>query len=655
MKHFERPPSAAEQPEEIELETNKRIESPFESFKESEEGVLVSIAKKMGKRIAPVAAALSLFMGASSAYGSEVASEIESIKSVTKIEEVIKVPSLEPKFVEPDAKIAEVKNIPSHDSKSEYLFNKISFNVGGTIEKIPSLPIGFKEKYSLSTQEILSVSEAYGDTIRSSAHADDFFRSLGGINNLDDRRKVELLRGIGMGLNFQYNEDMVNNREYVAVSDEMMFQSLKAALKGEKLPGGICANIATFVEKSAKALGMESWIQDGLEQGGGHVIDGLVAGEGKEKEIVFLDGGDVTRTGTLNFSDAIGMREQFLGKVSTFETFIGDDKKVMYPVKSRAQEITSAFVGMQRPQKEVELLLGEGAIRKTVDGLEFALSPETRVLSLNSGHVGLSFSNYTDTFNNPYQSLRVANALRGGGHFKGERFGLDADATLMFLSVKNFKEGAVDFNSIASRVFANYIEEFHLTKGEYGELKARLGATLQAAISMAISSGSFLSQTQFSAETSAGVRLLYLDPQEKGQFYIGVSGVGREQQADFQTQRPTVVNAAKQFSLGAKLKVQEGLILGLDASHAAHDWGKATEAKAGVQTKLGSAEVGYKKEKSAYERFVPSTEEISGSVSYTDNPKFEVRIFGFKKTEQYKDVKPHDEYQGQVQFVLKFF
>ncbi len=635
MKHFERLPKPEEHVEPIRPETRERIESPFENFKETEEGILTDLARKMGKHVTPLIASLSLFIGASSAYAGENPSGVEIVERAQEAEEEV---------------------LTLHEPESEQLLNTISLSLGGTIEKTPSLPQGLQPEYYLTTGEKDFVLRTNRDMIERATNVKEYFDNLANINSLNDKQKVLALRVIGGMLYSEYNSDMAAKNESVSVSDDAMFQSLKAALNGEHIPGGICGNISTFVAKAARMMGKESWIQDTLEQGFAHAMTGVVVGEGKEKEIVFLDSLQSIRTGTLNFSDAIGIKERFSGWIAPFGTFVSDEKHVLFPVKSRAQEITSAFAGMQHTQEELESALGAGALKLKTNGIELALSPDVHTLSLNKSYVGVEVLNFSDTRDNPYQSLESANALKLSGKFGNERASIDADATIMRLSVKNFENGTADFNEVVARVFANYLDEFHLTKGEYGELRARLGATLQTAFSMPTTDVfTTFNNKDLSTESAVGARLIYIDPHEVGQFHIGASQLLRGQFSDFQAQRYIPHIASTEFSLGAKVKAHEGLIMGLDASHALHDWGKVTEVGAGIGTKLGAAEAGYKKEKSEHERFVPSTETISGSVSYTDNPKFEVRIFGFKKKEQYKDAMPHDEYEGQVQFILKFY
>lgn len=634
MKHFDQPPKLDEKEAVATPDARERIESPFEDFKETEEGVITGLAKKMGKRVTPLIASLSLFAGASSVYAGENPADIAMVDRSEETKEEVLAP---------------------REPESERLFNKISLTLGGTIEKTPSLPKGFQPTYYLTGPEMDYTIGQNWLSIENASSAKEYFNNLASLK-LSSQQKVFMLRVIGGNLYQNYNFDMVAKNETVNVSDDAMFQSLKAALNKEKLPGGMCGNVSTFVAKAARMMGMESWLQDTLSHGSGHIMTGVVADDGKNKEIVFLDGGDSFRTGTLNFNDAIGMRERIVGMAAPLQTFVADEKNVLFPVKSRAQEITSAFAGIQHTQEELESALGAGALKLKTNGIELALSPDVHTLSLNRSHIGVEVLNFSDIRNNPYQSLKSANALKVSGRFGNERASIDADATIMRLSVKNFENGTADFNEVVGRVFANYLDELHLTKGEYGELRARLGATLQTAFSMPTTDVfTTFDNKDLSTEGAMGARLIYIDPHEVGQFHVGASQLLRGQFTDFQTQKYVPHIASIEFSLGAKVKAHEGLIMGLDASHALHDWGKATEVKAGVKTKLGAAEAGYKKEKSDYERFVPSTETISGSVSYTDNPKFEVRIFGFKKKEQYKDAKPHDEYEGQVQFILKFY
>ncbi|OIP64399.1 MAG: hypothetical protein COV32_02050 [Candidatus Yonathbacteria bacterium CG10_big_fil_rev_8_21_14_0_10_43_136] len=83
------------------------------------------------------------------------------------------------------------------------------------------------------------------------------------------------------------------------------------------------------------------------------------------------------------------------------------------------------------------------------------------------------------------------------------------------------------------------------------------------------------------------------------------------------------------------------------------DSGESFSVQGGVEGEKFKGSVGYEKNHSGYERFIPSSEKIEVSVSYKSGPKWQVDFIGAKTTEKYKDAQSNDVYNAEVK--LKMF
>ncbi len=625
--------------EEAPSEPHEAIRAPaqFDALAHEEEGVIRAMARKAGKRLAPVAAALSLFVGASTAYGAEtVAAQAEEAPTAET-----------PALVEEGVK-------PKEESK---WFERISVAVSAPLEHLPKLPGSDRGRYDLTSAETLAAETGFKNAIYASASASEYFTNLSKIDYLSPQQKTDVLKRIGDVLYETYNEDMATKNEAVAVSDDVMFKSIKTLVEtGKRIPSGICGNISVFVAKAARSMGFESWVQDvSASGGGGHVIAGLVVDGDSGKEIDFVNGGNLVRAGTLNYRDALGVFERDEGRVNMFDSFVANEERVLTKVESKAQSVAESFVGIMPTQRAAEELLRAGAVVKNFNGLEVGLSPEVHTLKLTKDHIALQFANFENVRNDPYQSLRSLNSFSGTLNFQGEQYKVDLDTTFLHFSLDGLHNNRVDFSTLVSRLFAEYVDSRTLTKGAWGELKAGLGATFQGAMNVPLGEQNTFLGLRYLGEAALGAQLVYLDPHRVGQFHFGASDLARRQDSDAQRQKLTIARPSTRFNVGGDVKVADGLVLGFDATKQRTDWGGAFEAEVRAKTKFGAAEFSYQKEHSAMERFIPSTETLGGQLSYTGDPRFEVRVLGFKKTEQYKDATPHTEYEAKVVAVLRFY
>lgn len=479
---------------------------------------------------------------------------------------------------------------------------------------------------NLSKEEMESAHQTLKDAINNSANAKEFFVNLMNQKDvLNNLQKIILLQNLGISL--PYNYDMLDNRQFVKVSDDAMFSGLK-----DLKTGGICGNIHTFIIKAAEQLGIEAWLQSGEYGDTGHIFAGMVVEADGKKQIVFLNYGDLITTGTLNYRDALGVAERYMGNVGIFVSDIGDKDKYLFPIRSRALGIVERAVGIEDTADRLQEGLAK-TDKQPKPAFEIKISPDVVEIKLNNNALGLTIFNFHDAYDNPYQSLRDLRALRIGKHLPGELLNVDVDATILHMDVKNMQEGVVANEVIVARLAADYINSHDLTKEQYGNLLLNWGGTIQTAIAMQLAETHDL---QGSLEGEWGARLIYINPTDTNKFYMGASIRTRLQHGDMQDQEITIREVAKTFNVGATVKTNEVTVTNLEASVSTEDWGNKSKITSEVKSGDWSARAKYEKDWSKYERFIPSAEKMSAEVGYR-GPKYKIDILGFQNTEKYKD------------------
>lgn len=473
----------------------------------------------------------------------------------------------------------------------------------------------------------------------SSSNSSEFFKMLQE-TEINESQKLALLQKLGHDLNKTYNYDMLEENKYMLVSDEKMFESLKLYFEtGEIDPGGICGNIHTFLVKVAQNLGMEAWLQNGLvdnEDLPSHVWAGLVAkgADGKE-QIVFLDYETLIPTGTTNYRDALGIAERYHQQISAFNSYVGTTKKILFPVKSLAQEKIEEAAGVKGSGKILSERLEHGKIVRE-QGLNIKLSNETQEIKFSKDFLALAAIHYQDS-GNPYQSLESLNALRASLRLGKEKFGLEFDTTFLNLNIKDLGEGVLAQREIINRLNLDFINSHQFNKKDYEKFVLSYGASLEVASRLIL--GKFVEPSEFAdsfLEGAVGLRLTYFDPNNLGKFFVETTDSLRLQLNDFQNQELILKQAAIKLKIGAALKVREGTLLNLESAVSKLDSGKKYEASIGAETKKIKGKIGFQKMFSEYETFIPSSGKISAEFGYKigDKPKGEIIIFGSKSKEE---------------------
>lgn len=621
--------------------------------------------EKFKNSVANLLLAFSLFAGASSAFAGE-----------QKIDKDLPAMGEEQQVIQIRGKVNEKNNIAVFDW--EKVSKKIGISIGATNEDVKEFHaeaiapfwnadiVGFAVTEARSEfYKGVTGTDAYQSKyfnyqlMENSQDSSDFFTNLSVLSQkgpvgLNDKQKALALQQLGALLNETYNYDMFDSGERVEVSNDKMFEALKNQYyyQGTDNPfkSGICGNTHTFLTRTAEGLGLEAWLQSGSLPRGAHVWSGMVLGSGAEKQIAFLDYGMLIPTGTLNYKDALGIAERYHQSASIFTSFVGNETEVLFPVKSRAQETIEKASGVEGAGNKLEKNLETGKVEKGDTGVEININQEVKKIKLTSNNFGLIFFDFKDSFNNPYQSMADMNAWRVHANAKGENLGVEADATILHMNIKDLYGGSVSKEAIITRLAGEYIDKKQLTKGEYGKFLLNFGATFEGAVKFP-TEGRALEGV--AGEGGLGARLIYLDPSNLGKFYVGASEVLRGQASDSQNQKTIVKETAKNFVVGGEIKVFEGNITNIEVGKKDLDWGKSLSIKGGVEGETFKGNVGYEKKMSDYERFVPSSEKIEVGVSYKGGPMWEVDVIGAKTTEKYKDAQSQDIVTGEVK--LKMF
>lgn len=527
-------------------------------------------------------------------------------------------------------------------------YGKINYGVTGQDSKFYT---------GVTTEDAFNAYFVASGAINYSKNSEEFFSNLKGFSQkgagLNDKQKAVAMQFLGGYLNETYNMDMFNTGTHIQVSNDSMFNAVKDSFYTYGKPtvkSGICGNNHTFLVLIAESMGIEAWLQSGSVPGGAHIWSGMILGSGEERQIVWLDGETLIPTGTLNYKDALGIAERYHQSVSVFTSFVGNETEVLFPVKSRAQEIIEKAGGVEGAESQLERNLEIGEVEKSDTGVEININQEVKEIKLTSDNFGLVFFDFKDSSNNPYQSMADMNAWRVHANAKDENLGVEVDATVLHMNIKDLYGGSVATEAIITRLAGEYIDKKQLTKGEYGEFLLNFGATIEGAVKIPVEGGALKSA---SAEGGLGARLIYLDPNNVGKFYIGASEVLRGQTSDFQNQKAIVKEATKNFVVGGEVKVFEGNVINMEVGKKDLDWGKSLSLKGGMEGETLKGSFGYEKSSSDYERFIPSSEKIEVGITYKGGPRWEVDVIGAKTTEKYKDAQSNDVYNAEVK--LKIF
>ncbi|MDO8604485.1 MAG: hypothetical protein Q7K40_03785 [bacterium] len=623
--------------------------------------------EKFKKKSANLLLALSLFASASSAFASEQNTDKE-------------LPAVgEEGYSQARDKKSSKNQIADFDWQK--IATKIEISIGTTKEEVNGKHLesispwwdkttaeGIMESKSefykgVTLADVYEYTQSQFNAILGSSSASEFFINLpasqkGGFS---EKQKVMILQDIGYYLEKTYNKDILNSGEFVAVSDDKMFKALRGQVDYyyPDTTSGTCGNIHTFLVKTAESLGVEAWLQGGSFLGdegkSNHIWTGLAVGEGEQKQIAFLDYGTLVPTGTLDYHDALGVAERYHRSVTVLNTFVGNSSELLFPVKSRAQEVVGMATALEESVERLETNLEQGKIKKEGKSLEIKISPEIKEIKLGNDSVGLAFFKFEDTQNNPYQSLKSLSAWRGKIGASSENLGVELGVTVLNMDVKTLRDEAVSSEELVVNLAVDYIDQKQFTKDQYGEFVINWGATLAGAISRELGGNSKNSKNSLTggqADATYGGRLVYVDPNNVGRFYVEASNMTRGTFTDYQNQNIATKEVAKNFVIGGEVKVFEGSIINVEVKNSELDWGERSKIEIGLEEEKFKSTVSYEKKTSEYERFIPSSEKIELGVTYKIGPKWQIDVMGAKTSEKYKDAQRNSVYNAEVKLRL---
>ncbi len=319
-------------------------------------------------------------------------------------------------------------------------------------------------------------------------------------------------------------------------------------------------------------------------------------------------------------------------------------------------ELVQETIGVEGSSDALEQNLEKGNRKKEGWG-EIKISPEEKKITLNSDTMGLSFTHFEDIKNNPYQSLKEMNALRGSMSFGGENKGIDVGVTVLNMDIKDLYDGSTEKNELALTFLGDYIDSAKLTKGEAGELLLNFGGVIEGALLSPLgkTENSKKDYLEGSLEASFGGKLIYINPQDTKKFYIDASLGGRTQIDNVQDQKFVIKKVADNIALGAEVNVFEASVLKTEVGVGNLDWGKRAHAQIGIENEKLEGDIKYEKKSSDFERFIPSSEKIEVEVNYKNGPKWQVSFIGAKSTEKYKDAQAQNKTEVGVKLKINLW
>ncbi|TRZ78298.1 hypothetical protein D4R87_00975 [bacterium] len=471
------------------------------------------------------------------------------------------------------------------------------------------------------------------DACLESDSAEAFFNKLSqDKSKLTDNDKLYFLQKAGKEIGKTYNYDMLDDDEYVAVSDEKMFQGMRkeylSGVEGEQT--GMCGNIHTFLAKTARNIGIEAWTQSGGTEDSGHIFTGMVIEQDHEKQIVFLDYGEIIPTGTLNYQKALGIAEKYHKNVRLFNNTVSNPDGMPMFVKSLAVEKAEEAMKIQETAERFGEFMENGNF-ETRDGLKMEFGRDTKKVEFSKNAIGISYCDYKNT-GNSYNSLESLQSVRAGYESENKRLG--ANLSILHLNVNDINSDVLSQNEIVLEAFKNYAKNIKLDKGEYEKWRLQVGATLDSVLNYSLEKGIMNIEK---ADAGMGAKLIYMNPSETGKFWIGVEETAGLAYNDMQNQDLIVQRMAENFKLGGKIEVREGTVINLDTVYGKTPWGEKKNVRAGIETDKWKLNAAVEKQDSKNERYFPDKMKVSAEIGYK-TPIGEFDIYGALEKEEYKDV-----------------
>lgn len=517
----------------------------------------------------------------------------------------------------------------------------IDKEMGEAVEEVGFLYSGGERRFyrDMSEKEKHSSISLLYDDIVFSSNFQQFFNYIEANGaDFNAKQKIYFLRQLGYELARAQKKKKSADEQYRQLSDEEMFDLLK-----DIYPARQCGNIHPFMAKVAAALDLEAWLQDGYKDYGGHAWMGTIV----NNEIVFIDNGEIVATGTLDYEKALGVMERRNKEIALLQSYCGNAEEVLFPTKSRAQKILEDAAGMRGSGERLSDDLEAGA-NKRKKTLEISIDQEKKEINFTRNSIALGFINYQDA-GDPYNSLESLNAARGGLRYKRGNLTIESSAAYMHLNVKNLGAEIFPRELIAGILAGDYIKTARLAQGKIGKLNLHLGAAVEIGIAHFLEQEKSLSKTEGSGDGSAGLRLIFINPEETGKIYLEAQETAGAMLNNYGDQDMVIRKTAEKIAAGVSFKVNQMNLINLEAALSELRHGRNYLLTAGVKRDKLKSELSYLQEISDYEHLAPSKRLVQGSFGYqiapekSKGPLGEINVFGALGEERYGEETDFDK------------
>lgn len=407
---------------------------------------------------------------------------------------------------------------------------------------------------SYSSAEVhKEASKLFSDALRQAHSHTEFTASLvESLQSKSDDEKLAVLGALGSALGREYDYDMLNANEHVALSDSEIF----TALKTNRGTVGICGNIHEYIKRIATSIGLESFTASGTlgtSDGGygGHAYSMLRArvlqSDGSTKEeLVVVNYDSIFPTGTDNMRDAMGAYEERFGSPSFFAQTVSLPSGEMIRVNTPASETLTGLAHMDKSAREV---LTDGATHPEHTELGFSVNSHlgTEEIELDTRYFSLSYGHYANP-GDQFNSIVAADSVTLGYHSpQGDPneagFSMDAKLNFTQADLPGAQSEAVQFAAI------ELVKGYHsgknelMTSEEFGNISGQFEAIARFGLALTVNGDKNLPLANRAPSGEADVAMqytVYIDPNNRTEFYATAGLSGQLVMGDFQKQKQTL-------------------------------------------------------------------------------------------------------------------
>ena len=403
--------------------------------------------------------------------------------------------------------------------------------------------------------------QIYNNALRG-AHSNAEFQTLltESLSAKGDDEKLAVLGILGSALGAEYDYDMFAENEHVALSDDEIF----TALKTTKSTVGICGNIHEYIKQISGSLGLEAFTASGTMSPGrdmGYVnhiysmvrADVLQSDGTSKEELVIVNYGSVYATGTDNLAEAMGAYETRYGTPSFFAQTVSLPDGEMVPINTPASETLTDLAHMDQSAREI-MTDGTAHPEHTEIGVTIKegiqdVTLDSRLMSFSYGH----YSNPGDQFN----SITAADSLTFGLHTpqgNPDVAGSTTEFKFNFTQAELQKENSEAIQFAAIELIKGYHGNKNelMTSEEFGKISGQFEAMARIGLAFTVNGDKHIPIAGRAPSGEADVALqytVYINPNDRTEFYATAGLSGQMVVDNFQTQKPSL-RAGQYFVIG---------------------------------------------------------------------------------------------------------